>query len=563
MNIYAGNETIFNNNGYGFLKDCLEASVVEVLNGDMYLEFKYPLNGSLNEYLVEENIVKCNVGNNNYQLFRIKRIKKDFKVIEVYATHIFYDLLDNFLLDTAPTNLDAQSFGNWILNRTNFQTNFTFQSDIGTSKSARYVRRNPVECIIGDIDNSMKNLFGGELERDNFLIKFNSSRGINRNVKLIFGKNIKEIKITIDRTSIITRVLPLGFDGLMLPETYVDSPIINNYLTPKIAKIEFSNIKYDPDDEDAYQTLETAHQALRDSANALFANGLDMPKINIKVDWLELSKTREYYNQYSSIERVYLGDTITAQILGIDYQAKVTKTVYNPLTDRIDNYEIGTLNSTISKSVNTAAQSIQRINVESILQTARDNASNQITSALGGYIYKTQDELYIMDTDNPNTAQKVWRWNLNGLGYSSTGIEGPYNLAITQDGQIVGDFIATGTISADRVEGLNGLMFDVGKMGEYIRFTQTGDILIGEQDNPYATLITNDGTYYKDGETIVGQTTKDGSNFKDMYLHGKYYYGIDEDIRIQDFVTDDAMFVAEKYLDDNNEEGFGHFYNGV
>ena len=65
MNIYASNETEFTNNGYGFLKDCINASVVEILNGDMYLNFEYPVNGSLNEYLIEDNIVKCNVGNNN------------------------------------------------------------------------------------------------------------------------------------------------------------------------------------------------------------------------------------------------------------------------------------------------------------------------------------------------------------------------------------------------------------------------------------------------------------------------------------------------------------------
>lgn len=557
MNIYASNETDFTNNGYGFLKDCISASVVEILNGDMYLNFEYPVNGSLNEYLIEDNVVKCNVGNNNYQLFRIKRVIKDFKIIHVYAVHIFYDLLDNFILDTAPTGLDAQTFGNWILSRTNFENNFTFQSDISATKSARYVRRNPIECIIGDIDNSMKNLFGGELERDNFTIKFNSSRGSNRNVKLIFGKNIKDIKITIDTTSIATRILPLGFDGLMLPEVYVDSPIIDNYLTPKVQKVEFGNIKYDTDDETAYQTLEEAYQALRDATNQLYANGVDKPTINIKVDWLELSKTEEYYNQYSSLETVNLGDTITAQILGINYQAKITKTTYNPLTDRIDNYEIGTLNSTISKSVNTSmTKSVQNIDVESILQSARDSASEQITSAMGGYIYKTQSELYIMDTDNPSTAQKVWRWNLNGLGYSSTGIEGPYNSAITQDGQIVGDFIATGTISTDRVQGLNGLIFDMGRLGDYIRFTEDGNIIIGEIDNQYSNLMTNEGTYYKDGDTIVGQTTKDGSKFKNMDLFGEWRYGKEQ-------IDDDPMFVAQLYTDGNGEQAFGHFYNGT
>ena len=117
MNIYLQNETDFTKNGLGFLTDTLEATVTEVLNGDYILDFTYKLNGALSEYLVEENIVKCKVADGSKQLFRIKRVVKDFTTIEVYATHIFYDLLDNMILDTAPTTLDAQTFGNWILSR--------------------------------------------------------------------------------------------------------------------------------------------------------------------------------------------------------------------------------------------------------------------------------------------------------------------------------------------------------------------------------------------------------------------------------------------------------------
>ena len=80
--------------------------------------------------------------------------------------------------------------------------------------------------------------------------------------------------------------------------------------------------------------------------------------------------------------------------------------------------------------------------------------------------------------------------------------------------------------------------------------------------NDYNTLIDNTGTYYKDGDTILSQTTKDGTITKDMVLYGKYYYGVREDLDVANFKKDDAMFVAELYTDNNGEEGFGHFYNG-
>ena len=61
----------------------------------------------------------------------------------------------------------------------------------------------------------------------------------------------------------------------------------------------------------------------------------------------------------------------------------------------------------------------------------------EITEELPQYDY----EILIMDTDDIATAKKVWRWNKDGLGYSSTGYNGPFALAMTQDGQIVADFV--------------------------------------------------------------------------------------------------------------------------
>ena len=79
--------------------------------------------------------------------------------------------------------------------------------------------------------------------------------------------------------------------------------------------------------------------------------------------------------------------------------------------------------------------------------------------------------------------------------------------------------------------------------------------------NDYNSLHDNTGSYYKDGDTILGQTTKDGSIYKDLVLYGKYYYGVKEDLDVANFKKDDAMFVSELYTDNNGEEGFGHFSN--
>ena len=465
MKIYPGNTTDFNNNGLGFLTDAISCIIDDEINGNYTLTLEYIKDGHLAEHLIEENIIKSKVADGTEQLFRIKIVQKNFKTIIVTAQHIFYDLLNNFLEDVYPQNLNGSAFLNHILSNTNFTTSFTGNSNISDAKSARYVRKNPVMAIMGDIDNSMINLFGGELKRDNFTINFLTKVGNNNGVKLLFGKNITGIDVTIDITNIATRVMPQGFDGLLLPEKYIDSPLINSYPTPKIVKIEFDDIKYDPDSTESgiYTNINDAYDALRAKVQEQYNNGLDKPQININVDWIELSKTNEYKN-YTNLEKVNIGDTITANILNMDYETRVIATRYDVLEDRIVNFQIGTFKPTLVNSINRITQEVEETLPTSILEEAQANATNLITSAMGGYVYKTQSELFIMDTDNPNTATKVWRWNLNGLAYSSNGINGPYTLAMTMDGKIVADFITTGTLSADRINGgtLSGVQLSIG-----------------------------------------------------------------------------------------------------
>ena len=459
MNIYEKGTTNFSSNGVGFLTDIISSTIIDEINGTYILNLEYPLNGHLSEYLVEGNIIKSKVADGTYQPFIISSTAKNFKTIKVTANHIFYLLLDNFLEDVYPQNLSAPTFLNWILARTQYPNLFTGFSDITDIKSARYVRKNPVESIIG-ADNSMINLFGGELKRDNFNIHLMSRLGSDNDVKLEIGKNITGITISTDFSNTFTRIMPVGFDELILPEKYIDSSLIDIYPYPKIGVISFDDIKYDPEDENAYQDIDDAYREMRERVRKLYQEGIDKPKINIKVDWIELSKTNEYKN-YSNLERVNLGDTVHSHVLGTDFETRVIKTTYNPLLDRIEKFEIGSAIATIGTSMNSFYKQVEQIKPTSILKAAKDNATSLITQAMGGYIYKTQSELYIMDTNDPTTATKVWRWNINGLGYSSTGINGPYGLAMTMDGAIVADFITTGKLNTNVIEGYNSLELQV------------------------------------------------------------------------------------------------------
>lgn len=115
-------------------------------------------------------------------------------------------------------------------------------------------------------------------------------------------------------------------------------------------------------------------------------------------------------------------------------------------------------------------------------------------------------------------------------------------------------------IISTNIDRTNGDIQEVTTSNGY-KFNSDG-MSISSSDDDFNALHNSKGTFYKDGETILTQFTKDNTITKDMVLYGKYYYGVDEDLDVANFTKDDAMFIAEKYTDENGEEGFGHFWNG-
>lgn len=147
---------------------------------------------------------------------------------------------------------------------------------------------------------------------------------------------------------------------------------------------------------------------------------------------------------------------------------KKTTSLVNPANNKIT---IGKESAGLSDAVNqnTAQIDSDIKNVKKYLVGAIEKATDQITGVDGGYVVIHRDdktgkpyEILVMDTDDITTAVNVWRWNKNGWGHSSSGYNGTYDLAATQDGSIVADAIATGILkSRDYEEGVKGFRFNI------------------------------------------------------------------------------------------------------
>ncbi|OLR25808.1 phage tail spike protein [Bacillus cereus] len=461
ITLYKSNETDFTHNGIGVLdKHIYRATVEEELNGLFVFHFNYPLFAPYGTKIDGMSIIKVPTPDGD-QLFRVVTPKVSMGEIKAVCYHIFYDLTENLIEDIfiQPTNGSAAMAR--LSSGCQYKHPFTFYSDITNISTARIVRKNPVEAMLDTSqDHSFVNRWGGELKRDNFDVKMLKSRGANRGVVIRHKKDLLGYEGSVDWKSPTTRIMPQGFDGLLLPEKYVDSPLINKYPHPRIRVIEFNHIKAaigkNANDEDAVP-LEEAYKRLRQAAKDMFdIQMVDQPKATYKVEFQELSQTEEY-KEYKILQRVWMGDIVTVKHEedGIDMQAKVIAYKYDPIKNEYINVTIGNFKESFTDVTGKVDQMQQDLSnmPGSLLDAAKENATKLINSGFGGNVRVYPDRILIMDTKNEMTASKVWQWNINGLGYSSNGVNGPYEIAMTSDGRIVADFITTGVLNGNLIRG--------------------------------------------------------------------------------------------------------------
>lgn len=189
---------------------------------------------------------------------------------------------------------------------------------------------------------------------------------------------------------------------------------------------------------------------------------IDLTTVNYKIDFVELSKT-EQYKDLAILEQLDLYDIVTVNVshLDINVKARVIKYKYDCLKERYESIELGDFSSISSYNTEKIVRQLQSGIKAS--QSAADYATNVITGNRGGYIVTRRYpdgkpyEFLVMDTEDINTAQNVFRLNNSGLGFSRTGYNGSYGTAMTIDGHIVADYVDTGILTSILLKSSNYL----------------------------------------------------------------------------------------------------------
>jgi hypothetical protein len=279
----------------------------------------------------------------------------------------------------------------------------------------------------------------------------------NTNTQVIeFGSNLLDFTHDMVASDIVTAVIPLGarledvteVEGL---DAYLTIKDVNggvDYVYSQEAVKSygwiFKTVKWD-DVHVADNLLKKGKEYLTD---------IQFAQITLTVSAVDL------HMLHVDMERIKVLDEIrvTSSPNGLDRFFPVSEmTIYldKPSNNKLTlgtSYSKNSLSTKTESNMTSIKDKIDSLpNKSEILEEARENASQLIHSATNGHVVTTADEQLIMDTADKKTARKLWRWNLNGLGYSKTGYNGTYDTAITMDGQIVGERLIGGSVTADKL----------------------------------------------------------------------------------------------------------------
>ena len=358
--LYEAGETAFTSNGLGRLRDCISCVVTEERNGIYECDFEYPVDGMNYDRIKCGRIIAVEHDeSNDVQPFDIVGYSRPINgVVTFHAVHISYR---QTALTVSGTNIQSLSDAFTLLGTSDPANPFTYWTD---KTSSGYLGAgdgipHSVRQVLGGMEGSILDAYGGEYEWDKWTVRLWGSRGSFRNFTIRYGVNLTNYEEELDYSNTYTSVVPywVGQDtngddvivkGDMVSASY---PSFNG--TGRCIPLDLSE-KYETKPTKA--TVEAAGLAY------ISANQTYLPAQSIKVDFVKLSDSDEYA-QFANLQKCKLCDTINVVFPRYDMQGmfKIVKTVYNVLMDRYDELELGTLSTSLAEALGISQESSNRL----------------------------------------------------------------------------------------------------------------------------------------------------------------------------------------------------------
>ncbi len=422
-----------------------KAKVHKEDNGDYYLDLETGL--EYVDYITEGNIVVANTPQGE-QAFRIGNVTKTKSKITSKCYHVFYDSKNYLIADSYVVDKNCNDALDHLNMSTEPQSEFTTISDVGVSNSFRCVRKSLYEAIMTVLER-----WGGHLVRDNFNIAIRTNIGQDNGVTVQYKKNLKEITCEENWDNVVTKLLPVGKDGILLnaidPSASIYVVSENQYDLPYTKTVSFSQ---DDINEEDYPSEEAYQQAL---VSDLMIQAIEYLETN--------SLPQVNYTLKANIEKITdVGDTVSVvdERLGVNLLTNVIKFEYDCILEKYTEIEFGNFKQSLSGLVSNITASVNK-DVTDQIQGISDSFSNQLqqaTDAIIGvmgdsYVMYDGNQILVLDRLPKESAINVIRVNSGGIGFSQTGINGTFNSAWSINGTLNMQAINVINLVADMIKG--------------------------------------------------------------------------------------------------------------
>ena len=488
--------------------------VNRAINGAYTFYGNYQRKGDFRNYLKKGNFIKAIVEDGSWQYFEIYKIKKTLSNVSVTARHIGYMANRNFIDLSFTESGTVQQIMRSLQSNLAFNQKFMYTSNVSSVHQFTAKQVKPIEAIIGS-NSGNQNLVGvtsTELDMDNFDLKLVKRIGADNGFRIDLGINLEAIDSEVDEESAYNSIFLVGG----VPDNDYDEnkePITYSYL--ELSGVNDSNRRITKRENSECKTIND----LKAWGNTLFTNDrIQDPKATHEISMVALEHTIEYGHLYEGLATLHFGDTAHVKVIDRDEEIEERMIEYTwfPTLKKFKDIVLGNDLSLYTSRVETQAQEIKKKidNRTETLVTNVLNATAWITGNSGGHVVfrpeKAPEEILIMDTAKVSTAKKIWRWNLRGLAYSSNGVNGPFDVAITSKGEIVANFIKVGIIQADVLEN------SINDLGDILKIVK-GTLQIWNNKKKIMEL-TKKGMQFWSGEKeigTIGTTDSAGNPFPD------------------------------------------------
>lgn len=515
--LFPSTATEFTTQGLGALSDAISCIVTEERNGLYELEMQYPQSGIHFSEIQNRCIIYAIPSPyREAQPFRVYRITRPINgIATIYAQHISYDLagipVNPFTAGSAAEALSGMA------SHTAVESPFSFWTDKSTTANFSVLVPSASRSVLGGVEGSILDVYGGEYLFDKFLVRLYNQRGNDNGVVIRYGKNLTDVEQDANISSVATGVLPywVGAEGELVQGNIVN--VDGTFDFVRIMTIDFSS---------DFENQPTASELETRAMQYIKSNKIGVPSVSISVSFVQLEQTEEY-KDLALLEKCDLCDTVTVQFeaLGINAKAEIVRIITDVLLERYESVEVGDIRANIAYTIADQQQKIEKAPTTSAMQKAINNATNWLTSA-DGYVIAVKDdngtwkEILFLDTPSAETAKNVLRINTNGIGFSTNGVNGPYRNAWTIDGSLVADFITTGVLTANLIkagvlQSLNGATSINMETGEA---SLTGSITTAS-DGFQVTLGNGAISFYFNGVKVGDLSQVTYGNQKDLQIN--------------------------------------------